>query len=57
MNLSDGSAMLISIAVKRCDELSLAPCSEDPDNFFIIRFFVFDSMVKNISFSFCLSLI
>lgn len=57
MNLSDGSAMLISVAVKRCDELSLAPCSEDPDNFFIIRFFVFDSMVKNISFSFCLSLI
>ena len=51
--LSDGSTMLISIAVKRCLELCLAPCCQDPDNFFMIKYFVFDSFMKNISLRFC----
>ena len=55
--LTDGKAMLISVAVESCHKLSLAPRSKDPDGFFIVAFLLLDSFMKNICFSLCKSCI
>lgn len=48
--LADRTAMVISVFVECCHELCLAPCTQDPNNFFMIESLVFDSFLKNISF-------
>ena len=57
LHLSYGNAMVISVAVESCQKLCLAPCGKDPDGFFIFALFLLDSLMKNISFSFCQSCI
>lgn len=48
-DLGDGSATVIPVLIESCHELSLTPCSQNPDDFFMIKRLILGSVLENIS--------